>query len=210
MAVLDIIPVSEKEVDEDTANICLDEDGGLVEGECGYGGCGGFSDSRKFQERFDIGGKSAAIRVCHQFGDFHQRDGAPIVSQSMPYPEYVSKRRFVERGKARERCDEAFIFGNDPFDLGLLQHNLGNEDAVGVLCPSPGQVASVFGIILTDGLPEGADGIGIEFLVRFGFRRAARPCFASGFPGTVLLRFSVWHLMLVCVRRISFVVRRYY
>jgi hypothetical protein len=70
---------------------------------------------------------------------------ARVVAEAAPGREHVLLGGFGERvhvGKARE---EALVVGDDRGDLRLLQHDLGEPDAVGVTRALPGQAVAAVG-----------------------------------------------------------------
>ena len=63
-------------------------------------------------------------------------------------------------GKVRECGNEYRVFYRHPLHLRLLEHDLGDEDPVGIRCFSPCEVPPVIAIIVQDNL--------LEFLYRRG------------------------------------------
>lgn len=50
-----------------------------------------------------------------------------------------------------ECLEEFFVLGNNACNLCLLEHNLGNKDAVRIFCFSPWKVALIFPIPVQNG-----------------------------------------------------------
>ncbi len=70
--------------------------------------------------------------------------GAAVVAQAGPEGEHVIARSVGEGLDGREALDESLEVGDDGGDLGLLEHELGQELRVGVVAPAaPGQVSLV-------------------------------------------------------------------
>ena len=86
----------------------------------------------------------------------------PVVAQPRPQADH---RRRSRRGAGRRRGEggqEALVVRHDAVDLGLLQHDLGDEDRPGVTGVPPGQVAPVLLAPLQQAAPEAPDPVGLE------------------------------------------------
>jgi hypothetical protein len=70
-------------------------------------------------------------------------DGAPVVSEPLPGPDDVGERGRGERLRGRPALEPLPETRDDALDLRLLEHDLGDEDRVGVAAPAPGEVAAV-------------------------------------------------------------------
>jgi hypothetical protein len=57
-------------------------------------------------------------------------------------------------GEIREAAHPSIIIRNDSGDLGLLQHELGNEDRVRIAGAAPGKIAAVLAIPRDEGAAE--------------------------------------------------------
>ncbi|OIQ72276.1 hypothetical protein GALL_461000 [mine drainage metagenome] len=120
-------------------HIAVENCGAFVEAECGNRRSGGRADAR---QRRKLGGgarKCAAARLNDGPGTAVQVARALVVTQTAPDGEHVVQRCFSERahrGKARNEPGEVV---DDHRHLRLLQHDLGEPDAVGV-AHLPGQI----------------------------------------------------------------------
>ena len=69
-------------------------------------------------------------------------DGAAVVPEPLPGADHVAGGRGGERLDGRPALEPGEVARDDPVDLGLLQHHLGDEDRVRVTCPAPREIAS--------------------------------------------------------------------
>ena len=81
----------------------------------------------------------------HCLGGSLQVDRATVVSQAGPEADDVGGRAGRQGFDGREAIEERVIVGDDPVDLGLLEHDLGHQDFVGVSGMPPGEIARVHG-----------------------------------------------------------------
>src|SRR5205823_5543130 len=79
-------------------------------------------------------------------------DGPAVVAQARPRPHDVADVGGGAAGGRREPGDELAVAGDDAPDLGLLQHELADEDHPWVPCQPPRQVAPVAGPPVEDRL----------------------------------------------------------
>jgi len=81
----------------------------------------------------------------------HERGGAEIpgagvIAETLPCVENVAFRGCREGSEIGETAEPVIIIRNDSGDLGLLEHELGDEDRVGVRRVAPGKIAAIFAI----------------------------------------------------------------
>jgi len=86
----------------------------------------------------------------HHLRNFLQCYCPSIVSQTLPYPQYLTERGLSEGGKIRKGIDELCIFIKNPLCLSLLKHNFRDEDMIWVVSHPPRQGAAVFLIVMVD------------------------------------------------------------
>jgi len=67
----------------------------------------------------------------------------PVVAEAGPESEHVVQGRRGQRFHGRKAVQEALVIRQHHLDARLLQHHLGEPDAIGVALPPPGQVAAV-------------------------------------------------------------------
>ena len=127
-------------MEKDPANVGFDEHHRLVEGEGGQGPRGGLADAGKGAEGLNRVGE-ASVKLRHQSpGDALQGQGAAIVPQSLPGGHDVPQGGPGQGQNVGEGIDKGFILEGHAFHLGLLQHDFGNEDVIGVSGGPPGQL----------------------------------------------------------------------
>ena len=88
-------------------------------------------------------GKTAAVALGDVLGAAVQVAGAVVVAEARPRGEHVLLRLLGEGRERREAREEGLVVGHRRLDRGLLQHHLGDPDAVRVPRAPPGQVAPV-------------------------------------------------------------------
>lgn len=101
------------------------------------------ADARQLDQLRRVGRDDAVPPGDHFTGQAVKIGGAAVVSQ--PFPGFPHHRR-GRRGQMpnrRELLQEPGVEGLDPGHLGLLQHDLGHQDPIGVASAPPRQVASM-------------------------------------------------------------------
>ena len=114
--------------------------------------------------------RSAAIVVWHDsLVGRHDGHGRPVQVQRapvVPQPRPQADHRCRSGRRAGRRCgegrQEALVVRHHAVHLGLLQHDLGDEDRPGVPRAPPGQVALVLNPPFQQAAPEAPDPIGRE------------------------------------------------
>ena len=71
-----------------------------------------------------------------------QQMRAAIVTEPAPELQHAIEWRSREGARARKFRNKPLVIGNDGRDLSLLQHDLGDPDAVGVARVLPRQIAA--------------------------------------------------------------------
>ena len=125
----------------DAFDVTVDDRGADSEGDAGHGAGGVASHAGQGFEGFDGGRKDAAELGCDAFGRKLEEASATVVSESFPEFEHAvfgGGGEIVDRGKGRH---EALEVGNALFHLGLLKHDLGDPDRVGIARLSPREIA---------------------------------------------------------------------
>ena len=112
---------------------------GQLEGDAGDGGCGIVADPRQRADGRIVARETA--RGHHLPGGAPQIAGARIISQAGPQRQHILFLRRRQRFHRGEAIEEALVIRDDGLRAGLLQHDLGNPDAVGVGGAPPGQIA---------------------------------------------------------------------
>ena len=131
---------------EQTRDVGFDDRKRLVEGECGYGVRSVAADSRKSPHRIHRPGESAAMFGHDDFCGGAEIASPSVVPQSLPGMENFPLGGRGERGKIWEAPHPFIIIKDNGSDLSLLEHDLGDEDSVGMARATPGKITAVFTI----------------------------------------------------------------
>ena len=70
--------------------------------------------------------------------------GSRIIAQALPGVQYVRFSRRGKRADSGETAQPPIIVRNDGSDLGLLEHDFGNENGVRIAGLAPGEIAFAF------------------------------------------------------------------
>src|SRR5206468_12186737 len=98
------------------------------------------------------GQRLESVAVCREFAAVALYDDArrlvqvdrpAVVTEAGPEANYLCSGRGGERLECRESSDEPLVVGDHTVDLGLLEHQLGDQDGVRSRVGSPGQTAAV-------------------------------------------------------------------
>lgn len=128
---------------EDAGDICFDDRNGSVECEGGNGVCRVTADARKVQDRFHIFWKSVAVLFHDGDSSRAQIPGARVVAEPLPGVKDVVLGSGSERCEIGKAPEPVIIIRDDGGNLGLLEHELRDEDRVGVGGAAPGKIARV-------------------------------------------------------------------
>ncbi len=137
-----------EETREETGDVGFDDGDGLVEGEGGHGVCGITTEPGEMLER---AGKRP---VADGLGGGVEIARASVVAETLPGVQDVGLLGAREAFNIREALEPRSIIREHGRDLGLLEHDLGDEDGVGVLRLAPGEVTAVFAIPGEEGAAE--------------------------------------------------------
>ena len=83
-----------------------------------------------------------------------ERERAPVVPEAHPGGQDLGARRGRERRRRRPSLEPLQVPRHDPGDLGLLEHDLADEDRVGVGGPPPRQVAALLRVPAQQRVPQ--------------------------------------------------------
>ncbi len=87
-----------------------------------------------------------------------QVEATPVVAEPLPGSDHLRHRRRRERLNGGPALEPRQVPRDDSLDLRLLQHDLGDEDGVGISRPTPRQVAAV---LREPGEQGGLHGLGL-------------------------------------------------
>ena len=117
--------------------------GGDIESDGGHCGGGVIPHAGQSAQLFQISREHSAILFHNRFRRLVQVPGAGIVPQPFPAFEHVLLRRARQGKHVREAINEAGVVPRHRFGAGLLEHDLADPDAIGVLRAPEGQHALV-------------------------------------------------------------------
>jgi len=110
-------------------------------------GCGGVApDPGQFAESCGGMRNLAAKFAAHLPGGLVQETGAAVVAQAAPQRQHAVHGSRGQRRDGGKRLQKPAIVLEHGGDAGLLEHDLGDPDTVGIAIVPPGQVAPVRGI----------------------------------------------------------------
>src|SRR5262245_43066872 len=136
-------PATEEDASEHPTHVGVDERSCAAISKRADGAGGVRPDPRHAPQLYIVIGQSAAVagqRLTRDALEAHRPD---VVAERIPRPPDVdgtSPRQTLERRVPKEKL---VILRYDPIDLGLLQHDLGHEDVIGIIGPSPRQITSM-------------------------------------------------------------------
>ena len=82
------------------------------------------------------------MSIPHDFCGREEIARARVVAQSLPGVQDVVFRCSRERGEIRESAKPLIIIRSNGRDLGLLEHQLGDENGVRIARAAPGKIAA--------------------------------------------------------------------
>jgi hypothetical protein len=101
------------------------------------------TDTGQFTDCREIARKSAPMAMVDGFRNRMQVAGSRIIPEALPRVEDVTFRRPGEGGEIRETAKPLIIIRDNGGNLSLLEHELGDEDGVGVAGLAPGKETAV-------------------------------------------------------------------
>lgn len=148
-----------EEPGEDARNVGVHNGGGAVEGKGCDRACGVAANAGEGCEKDGIGGKPAVVFGEDHAGGLLQVAHAVVVAEPFPLAEEFCFGGGGEGGEVREGGEKAFEASvlQNCGNGGLLEHDLGNEDGVGIGGAAPGVVPSLLMEPPEDGAAKGAD-----------------------------------------------------
>ena len=115
----------------------------------------------ELQKGIEVGGDHASVMLHDGAGGLLQVTDAAIVAQPLPELEEGGLVGIRQRLHGGEGGEEAVEVGLDRLGAGLLEHDLGDQHAVGVGGLPPGEIAAVVAVpVQTEGDGGGGEGSG--------------------------------------------------
>ncbi len=105
-------------------------------------------------------GEFAAVLLRHAPCGLLERDCPAVVAHALPGAEHLASPGTGKALEVRELLEElGGVLHGDPLDLRLLEHDLGDQDPVGIGGVPPGEVAAVGPEVREDEVAEEVDGL---------------------------------------------------
>src|SRR6185437_3568230 len=136
---------------EHAAHVAVEDRAPLAARECRDRRGGGAADARQRGEIVEAARKPAAETIAHLASGAMQVAPPGVIAEPAPEREHLVEVRGGEIGNRRPAREEALVVRDHRLDARLLQHDLGEPDAVRVAGSLPGQrVAALAALPLDD------------------------------------------------------------
>ena len=132
-----------KETGQDAGDVRFDDRDCLAESEGCYGVGGVASDTRQRANRIRRAWETPSMLLHNGQCGRPEISRTGIIAEPLPGMENVVLRGRGESGNGGEAAQPFIIIRNDRRDLGLLEHEFGNEDRVGIIGPAPWEIAAI-------------------------------------------------------------------
>jgi hypothetical protein len=86
------------------------------------------------------------MAMLHDFRNRMQIASSRVIAETLPRVEDVTLRSPGEGGEIWEAAEPLIIIRNNGGNLSLLEHELGDEDGVGIARLAPGEITAVLAI----------------------------------------------------------------
>lgn len=96
------------------------------------------ANARQIANGRDIGGKDFPVSILHDLGGGMKVPGAVVIAEALPSVENIVLRSARDRSEIMESAEPFIIIGDHGGDLGLLKHELGDENRVRIAGFAPG------------------------------------------------------------------------
>jgi hypothetical protein len=96
------------------------------------------ANARQFANRCDIAGKDSLVSILYDLGGGMKIPGAVVIAEALPGVENIVLRSARDRSEIRESAKPFIIIRDYGGDLGLLKHELGDENCVRITGFAPG------------------------------------------------------------------------
>jgi hypothetical protein len=101
------------------------------------------ANARQLTNRRDVAGKDPPVSILHNLRGGMKIPGAVVIAEALPGVENIVLRSAGDRSEIREAAKPFIIIRDYGGDLGLLKHELGDENRVGIAGFAPRQIAAV-------------------------------------------------------------------
>lgn len=128
---------------QNPGRVRLDNGNRTIEGEGSDRVRGVAPDAGKSAKQCWFVRQDASMSILHKFRGGVEMARAAVVTEALPGVENVVRRSAGQGGEIRKSRPPSIIIRHDRGHLGLLKHELGDEDGVGIERPAPWEIATV-------------------------------------------------------------------
>jgi len=128
---------------EDAGDVRVDGWSCALIRKTGDGSCGVAPYPGQPEKLLGIGGNDSGVLADDLLCQLMKVGSPAIIAQTLPAFPDPCRRSRGQRTDGGIRFEKPVIVGLNASDLGLLQHELGDENVIGISSPAPRQIASV-------------------------------------------------------------------
>jgi hypothetical protein len=143
-----------KQARQNASSVGFDNRNWLIKGERGNGIGRVTTDTGQFTGCREIARKSAFMAMLDDFRNRMQIAGSRVIAEALPRVEDVTFRSPGQGGEIWEAAEPLIIIRDNGGNLSLLEHELGDEDGVGVPSLAPREETTVCMIPTRQGRAE--------------------------------------------------------
>ena len=143
-----------KQARQNASSIGFDNRNWLIKGERGNGIGRITPDTGQFTDCREIARKFASMAMLDGFRNRMQVASSRVIAEALPRVQDFTFRSPGQGGEIWEAAEPLIIIRDNGGNLSLLEHELGDEDGVGIASLAPGKGAAMAAIPIRQGLAE--------------------------------------------------------
>jgi len=143
-----------KQARQNASSIGFDNRNWLIKGERGNGIGRITPDTGQFTDCREIARESASMVMLDGFRNRMQIASSRVIAEALPRVQDVTFRSPDQGGEIWEAAEPLIIIRDNGGNLSLLEHELGDEDGVGIASLAPGKGAAMAAIPIRQGRAE--------------------------------------------------------
>ena len=148
-----------KQARQNASSVGFDNRNWLIKGERGNGIGRITPDTGQFTDCREIARKSASMAMLDGFRNRMQVASSRVIAEALPRVEDVTFRSPRQGGEIWEAAEPLIIIRDNGGNLSLLEHELGDEDGVGIASLAPGESTAMAAIPAKQGGLEVTDAL---------------------------------------------------
>ena len=148
-----------KQARQNASSVGFDNRNWLIKGERRDGIGRVTTDTGQLPDWREIARKSASMAMLDGFRNRMQVAGSRVIAEALPRVEDVTFRSLGQGGEIWEAAEPLIIIRDNGGNLSLLEHELGDEDGVGIASLAPREGAAMAAIPAKQGELEVADAL---------------------------------------------------